>query len=188
MDDRTAAVLAHVSDEETLELTRQLVRIPSITGQEGRRISEHMATWLRDAGLDSGIQDVEPDRANVWARVEGNKPGKRLLLNGHLDTKPVENMTIDPFGGRPATEMPRDHPLVVATRDAAEAAAGVRPKLAGFPGGCSAGVLRRRDGTQGVIIGSGNLEQAHSADEGIEIEQIGRAARIYAALAVRLLG
>jgi succinyl-diaminopimelate desuccinylase len=399
LDDRTAAVLAHVSEEETLELTRQLVRIPSVTGQEGRQISEHMAAWLRDAGLESGLQEAEPDRINVWARVDGASPGMRLLLNGHLDTKPVENMTIDPFGadvkdgrlygrgacdmkaavaaamiatralkrsgipfsgtllfgsevgeegggwrltdlvdgpcqcdaiiccepteldlhlgarggfpavvtvkglathtgtaykgvnaiekmskvitamyampcwqrvdpiwgrspinsmeihgggkvtasvpdecqtqfdirlnpdlppeklaadlnalferlraedpqlnvgwnfrqfytapglavsgGRPATEMPQDHPLVVSTLDAAEIATGVRPKLAGFPGGCSAGVLRRRDGTEGVIIGPGNLEQAHSADEWIEIDQISRAVRIYAALAVRLLG
>ena len=70
-----------------------------------------------------------------------------------------------------------------ATLRAAELATGQRPRFGGFPGGCSQGVLRHRDGTPGVVIGPGNLEQAHGADEWIEIEQIGRAARIYAALA-----
>jgi acetylornithine deacetylase/succinyl-diaminopimelate desuccinylase-like protein len=90
-------------------------------------------------------------------------------------------------GGRPASEMPPDHPLVQATLDAAEEVNGVRPKLQGFPGGCSMGVLRRRDGTEGVIFGPGNLEQAHSVDEWIEVDQIGKAAKVYAALAARLL-
>jgi acetylornithine deacetylase/succinyl-diaminopimelate desuccinylase-like protein len=398
MDRRTQAVLEHVSAEETLDLARQLVRIPSITGAEGRAISKHMADWLRAAGLTAGLQELQPDRVNVWARIDGASGGRRLLLNGHLDTKPVENMTIDPFdpvirdgrlygrgacdmksavaaamiatrallragiplqgtlyfgsevgeegggwrltdlvdgpcpcdaivcceptdldlhlgsrggfpivvtvkglathtgmaykgvnavekmskvitamyampcfhrvdpiwgrspinameihgggkvtasvpdecqtqfdirlnpdlppeklqadldalfarlraedpqldvgwqfrtfssapglpmsGGRAAEVMPADDRLVVDVLDAAEAADGVRPALGGFPGGCSAGVLRRRSGTDGIIIGPGNLEQAHGAVEWIEIDQIGRAARIYAALAARIL-
>src|SRR5579884_1611793 len=98
MDDRTAAVLEHVSADETLELARELVRIPSITGKEGRQISEFMLGWLEKNGLKAGLQEIQSDRVNVWARVDGAKPGKRLLLNGHLDTKPVDNMTIDPYG------------------------------------------------------------------------------------------
>ena len=97
VDERTAAVLEHVSAEETLELSRELVRIPSITGKEGREVSEYMHAWLRDNGLTAGLQEIQADRVNVWARVDGKAGGKRLLLNGHLDTKPVENMTIDPF-------------------------------------------------------------------------------------------
>jgi acetylornithine deacetylase/succinyl-diaminopimelate desuccinylase-like protein len=390
--DRVAAVLAHVSEAETLELARELVRIPSITGHEGRAISDRMLAWLGEAGLESGQQEIEPERVNVWARVDG-APGPRLLLNGHLDTKPVENMTVPPFSadlrdgrlygrgacdmksavaaamvatravrragiplrgslifgsevgeegggwrltdlvdgpcqcdlivccepteldlhlgsrggfpivvatrglathtgmayrgvnaiekmakviaamyalpqfhrvdpiwgrspinameihgggkvtasvpdecetifdirlnpdlppaeiesaleallarlraddprldvswrfrglasaasqrasGRPAAVVEPDHPLVRATLEAAEAATGQRPRFGGFPGGCSQGLLRHRDGTPGVVIGPGSLEQAHGADEWIEVEQIGRAARIYAALA-----
>jgi acetylornithine deacetylase/succinyl-diaminopimelate desuccinylase-like protein len=391
-DDRVRAVLAHVSADETIELARQLVRIPSITGQEGRAISDAMLAWLRAAGRASGHQEIEPERVNVWARVDG-APGTRLLLNGHLDTKPVDNMTVPPFSadlrdgrlygrgacdmksavaaamvatravkragiplrgslifgsevgeegggwrltdlvdgpcqcdaivcceptdldlhlgsrggfpivvetrglathtgmaykgvnavekmatviaamyalpqfhrvdpiwgrspinameihgggkvtasvpdecqtifdirlnpdlppaeieaaleallarlrsedpqldvswrfrglasaagrpasGRPAAVVAPDDPLVRAVLDAAEAATGQRPRFGGFPGGCSQGLLRHRDGTPGVVIGPGNLEQAHGADEWIEIEQIGRAARVYAALA-----
>src|SRR5206468_1427936 len=45
------------------------------------------------------LQHVGDDRANVYGRVQGTGPGPRLLLNGHLDTKPGDGMTIDPFGG-----------------------------------------------------------------------------------------
>ena len=96
--DRVEAVLAHVSDEETLALARELVRTPSLTGHEGRQISDRMLAWLREAGLECGQQEIEPERVNVWARVDG-AAGTRLLLNGHLDTKPVDNMTVEPFSG-----------------------------------------------------------------------------------------
>ena len=397
MDDRTAAVLRHVSIEETLELARALVRIPSITGEEGRQISHFVLGWLTANGLNAGEQVITDDRANVWAKVEGTSPGPRLLINGHLDTKPVSNMTVDPYsadvrdgrlygrgacdmksavaaamiatraikrsgiplsgtllfgaevgeegggwrlidliegpcqcdqiicceptdldahlgarGGFPiqvstrglathtgmaykginaiqkmakvieamyampcfhhvdpiwgrspinaqeihgggkvtasvaddcdvffdirlnpdlppsrlkaeletlfeklkaedpqldvsytfrglgtgagmsterglsATYTPPENPLVKAVVDGAEVATGLRPGYFGFPGGCSAGVLQRR-GVDGVIIGPGNLEQAHGAVEWIEVEQIGRAARIYAAAIARAL-
>jgi acetylornithine deacetylase/succinyl-diaminopimelate desuccinylase-like protein len=39
---------------------------------------------------------MENGRFNVVARLEGG-PGPRLMLNGHLDTKPVDNMTVEPF-------------------------------------------------------------------------------------------
>lgn len=97
MDERIAAILAQVDPVETIELARALVRIPSITGQEGPAISRYVLDWLQAAGIPSGAQVVEPGRVNVWARLDGGLPGPRLLLNGHLDTKPTANMTIDPF-------------------------------------------------------------------------------------------
>jgi acetylornithine deacetylase/succinyl-diaminopimelate desuccinylase-like protein len=99
MDDRLTAILDSIDLDETIGLARSLVQIPSISGQEGLPISEFMADWLRDARIDSGLQHVGDDRANVYGRVQGSGSGPRLLLNGHLDTKPGDGMTIDPFGG-----------------------------------------------------------------------------------------
>jgi acetylornithine deacetylase/succinyl-diaminopimelate desuccinylase-like protein len=98
-DPRLSAILATISRDEVVELARALVQIPSITGREGLEISRFMANWLEQRGLEAGIQEVGPERANVYARVPGNAPRPRVLLNGHLDTKPGDNMTIDPFGG-----------------------------------------------------------------------------------------
>ena len=88
--------------------------------------------------------------------------------------------------GLAATYTSPENRLVASVVEGAEVATGTRPGYFGFPGGCSAGVLQRR-GVDGVIIGPGNLEQAHGAIEWIEIEQIGRAARIYAAAIARAL-
>jgi acetylornithine deacetylase/succinyl-diaminopimelate desuccinylase-like protein len=98
-DRRLKAILDSISRDEVIDLARSLVQIPSITGREGLEISRFMAAWLERNGLEAGIQEVGPERANVYARVPGTGPAPRLLLNGHLDTKPGDNMTIDPFGG-----------------------------------------------------------------------------------------
>jgi acetylornithine deacetylase/succinyl-diaminopimelate desuccinylase-like protein len=94
-----ATILASIDRQETIDLARELVRIPSISGREGLQISEFMASWLERAGLDSGLQRLTPERANVYGRVDHGQSGKKLLLNGHLDTKPADDMRIDPFGG-----------------------------------------------------------------------------------------
>jgi acetylornithine deacetylase/succinyl-diaminopimelate desuccinylase-like protein len=393
-DARLAAILDSIDRDETIALAAALVRIPSVTGKEGLTISQYMESWLRDQGIQAGLQQFSEERANVWGRVEGAEPGPRLLLNGHLDTKPFEDMIVDPLGaeivdgrmygrgscdmkgpvaslmiatkaiansglklkgtllfgsevgedgggwkfnelidgpgacdigicgeptnmelhvgcrggfplsikvigrathtgtaytgvnailkmckvipalyelpcfhtvdplwarspinamiikgggkvtasvpdececrfdirlnpdlppdvleplidetlarlqredpelkldvskgwpmggqvfrGMPAAAMPADDPLVTTVLDAAEESTGVRPKLAGFPGGCSTGIMIRR-GIPSVIFGPGNLEQAHSVDEWVDVEQLYQAARVYAALVYRLL-
>ena len=96
---RLAEIIASIDRDETIALASSLVQIPTITGHEGLAISEFMADWLRDAGVEPGLQPIASDRANVFGRLGGNHPGTRLLLNGHLDTKPANSMTIDPFAG-----------------------------------------------------------------------------------------
>ncbi len=98
-DPRLATLLATIDRGEVVALAQALVRIPSVTGREGLAISEFMAEWLRQNGVAAGLQHVGDGRANVYGRVDGRTPGTRLLLNGHLDTKPGEGMTIDPYGG-----------------------------------------------------------------------------------------
>jgi len=97
-DARLGAILELISRDETIALTQRLVQIPSITGHEGLEISTVMADWLQAAGVGSGLQVVGEGRANVYGTIEG-AAGPRVLLNGHLDTKPVDNMTIDPYSG-----------------------------------------------------------------------------------------
>ena len=385
---RVDAALAAIESGEALELSRALVRIPSITGREGRAVSDAVAAWLGQNDVAVELQEVAPGRVNVCARVEAPAPGPRLMINGHLDTKPYEGMTIDPTGaevrdgrlwGRGACDMKsavaaalvaakavqrsgtlrhgsllvgcevgeegggwtlrdlidgpgacdalicaeptrlevhvgcrgsyplsvrtigrathtgtayqgvnaiekmakvipalyalpafqhvdpvwdrvpinaetiagggkitssvpdlcelkldirlnpwltpealgeqidaafarlqaedpdlciesylratpavareidRDDPLLAAVAAAARAERGAEPRLAGFPGGCSAGVLLAR-GVPAVVFGPGNLAQAHSADEWIAIDQIDAAARVYTRVAVQYLG
>lgn len=393
-DDRLSQIFAEIDPDETIALARDLVQIPSVTGHEGLEISRFMADWLERNGISAGLQQVGDERANVYAQIIGSQPGPRLLLNGHLDTKPGDSMVIDPFGGeirdgrlwgrgscdmkgpvacemiamkaiarsgvpfrgtllfgsevgedgggwrfddlidgpcacdvgicgeptnlelhvgcrgfyplrihtigrathtgtayagvnaiqkmcgvilalydlpcfhrvdpiwgrnpinamiirgggkvsssvpdecvvqfdirlnpdlppeeidrlvraevarlqsqdpelhleihigregsesminsRGASAIPLDDPLIRDVADAVELATGRRPKLAGFPGGCSTALMLRR-GIRSVIFGPGDLQQAHSVDEWIEIDQLHQAARAYAAIAYRTL-
>ncbi len=120
------AVLDRIDPGEVLELASALIRIPSITGQEGRQISDFLHGWLSRLGLAAGLQQssvpapesivsltavgsrpaqLQPtERYNVVADLPGKgrpAPGKSalsLLFQGHLDTKWVDGMEIDPFG------------------------------------------------------------------------------------------
>ncbi|MFN8535699.1 MAG: M20/M25/M40 family metallo-hydrolase [Dehalococcoidia bacterium] len=89
-------VISAIDPAETIALAQHLVRIPSITGTEGAAISEAVAAWFAGQGIAAELQEIAPGRLNVVGRVEGRTPGPRLLINGHLDTKPFDGMTISP--------------------------------------------------------------------------------------------
>lgn len=73
-----------------VELLRDLVAIPSISGDE-RAICEFLSDWLRAQRLD-----VRVDDRNLEARIGSGGPV--LLLNSHTDVVPVgEGWNTDPF-------------------------------------------------------------------------------------------
>lgn len=90
--------LACINDEEVIQLTREMVAIPSITHREGSGMVNFLARWFNDLKIPVRLYPCHGDRAHLFAdygSVEG--PG-RFIFNGHQDTKPVDGMTIDPFG------------------------------------------------------------------------------------------
>ena len=93
-------VLANVDTELATKLTQDLVRIPSVMGDE-----EEIGLYLYDKFKELGfsqveLQEVFPKRYNVIGVVEGSKPGPTLVLTGHVDNKPVcEGWDGDPFSG-----------------------------------------------------------------------------------------
>jgi len=85
-----------IDANETVELTQNLVKIPSITGQEGKAISNFMADWLSSAGLQPTLQPADKGRFNLICELKGEK-GPIILFNSHQDTKWTDGMTISPF-------------------------------------------------------------------------------------------
>jgi acetylornithine deacetylase len=81
-----------------------LVRINSInpvlvSGAPGEgEIARYVATWLGDAGLEVLIDEPEPGRLSVAARLPGTGGGRSLMLNAHMDTVGVEGMA-EPWSG-----------------------------------------------------------------------------------------
>jgi len=90
--------------DELVEVTQQLVRIPSETPPSDTRaaaqaVSEMLAPL---SNVETTIHTSEPPIDNLVATVRATKPGKRLVLNGHLDTYPVgdrSGWSDDPFSG-----------------------------------------------------------------------------------------
>ena len=79
------SVLDAVDRSYVTEMTKDLVNIPSPTGQEGA-IAAYYAARLRELGLEVELQEVEADRPNVIGRRCGHGGGKSVLLCGHFDT------------------------------------------------------------------------------------------------------
>ena len=78
--------------EELTRLACDLVRINSQIPPHGdeRAIVAFLRGRLRGLGLGEGeVLAAEPQRPNLVTRVPGRGGGRTLMLNGHLDTKPV---------------------------------------------------------------------------------------------------
>jgi acetylornithine deacetylase len=66
------------------ELTRTLMDIPSVSGEEGE-VGRFLASHLEGLGYRVELQEVGPGRANVLARTGARA---RVVLSTHMDTVP----------------------------------------------------------------------------------------------------
>ena len=93
----TEGLLSKLDDSYALRRLEEMIAINSVVGQEGE-LAEYLRGELEALGLRCEVEEVEPGRPNVYARLEGEGPGKRLNFNGHTDTIPVvEGWETDPF-------------------------------------------------------------------------------------------
>jgi acetylornithine deacetylase/succinyl-diaminopimelate desuccinylase-like protein len=88
--------------EEVVGLARELIRIDTSNppGNE-TPAAEHLATYLRSAGLECELTGPDPARLNLVARVAGSGEGPSLLLLAHTDVvpAPTAGWTVPPFEG-----------------------------------------------------------------------------------------
>lgn len=78
-------ILSGVSQERLVAMAREVVAIPSPTGEE-QAMAEHMRRTFRGMGLQVQWQEVEEGRPNVVGLLEGEGGGPSLMFNGHMDT------------------------------------------------------------------------------------------------------
>ncbi len=90
--------------EEIISLFQALVRerSPNPPG-DTRSACDLLKRYLDGKGLDCRIEAPNPIMPNLVASLEGNQPGRHLVLNGHLDVFPVDEegpkWSHDPWGG-----------------------------------------------------------------------------------------
>jgi succinyl-diaminopimelate desuccinylase len=94
-----------IDADALVEFTRALVRIPSVY-DPGRGLCEQPAAELVAAqmaafGWEPQIDVVAPGRPNVIATIDGDRPGRTLLFEGHTDVVTEgdrSSWSWDPFG------------------------------------------------------------------------------------------
>ena len=75
--------------QETLALLKRLIACPSLSGRE-----QEVADILKGYLGENGFSTVEIDRyGDLVAGARGDRPGIRLLFDGHIDTVPADNDT-----------------------------------------------------------------------------------------------
>lgn len=85
--------------EHLPELLASLVRLDSVNpalvpgGAGETEIANFILAWLRGHGISAELDMAAPGRPSVIARVPGSGGGRALLLNAHLDTVGLGEMT-----------------------------------------------------------------------------------------------
>ncbi len=97
-----------MTNEQTIATwLSRLIQIPSVSpAQAGARagtpgeaaIAQQLATWFQDLGADVHIDEVLPNRPNIYAIWRGGSEQWRAV-EVHTDTVGVEQMMGDPFAG-----------------------------------------------------------------------------------------
>ena len=91
------------SQERLVELTSHLVRIDSQNppGQTGTIVNTVAEILESKDGVELEFWISERPIVNLVARIRGRIPGRRIILNGHLDTYPIGDSSlwsVDPLG------------------------------------------------------------------------------------------
>ena len=84
-------------ERQIVNLCSKMIQIPSITGEE-KELVDFLEKEMKSLGFDQVIIDK---MGNIIGKINGNRSGKTILFDGHLDTVSVTNKsawTKDPFG------------------------------------------------------------------------------------------
>lgn len=139
--------------------------------------------------IEGGIApNVVPDRCELWLDrrlAPGESP---LAALGEIDQVLVDLAAAgvraereEPLVALPGLETAADHPLVVAAERVASTAVGVTY-------GTDACYLNGYGGLPCIVLGPGSIDQAHTVDEWIELDQVHAAVELYERLVLAAAG
>jgi len=90
-------LLKKIDHDYTVKKLEEMIAIPSVVKQE-KELAHYLQDELESLGLKTELHMVEPNRPNIYGKLKGTKPGKRLNFGGHMDTVPVvPGWETDPF-------------------------------------------------------------------------------------------
>lgn len=129
-------------------------------------------------------ESVYPDRCRLLLErrtlpgesTEAVEQEFRVALERLADREPDLDASLETTLDRPGTEVPEDHPLVQGLLTAS-AQEGVTARVEGMTAWVDAAFLNGA-GTPAVCYGPGSIEQAHTDDEWIDVEEIVTCAKV----------
>ena len=89
MEDIRELLKQHIDQDEILKITIDMVRMESHykIQQQEKEVAEYIKAYFDAIGIPAEVIVVEENRHyNVVATLDSGKPGKTLMLNGHMDT------------------------------------------------------------------------------------------------------
>lgn len=93
-----------IDPDEVVDLARELIKIPSENPfGDLEEIINFVVDYLKANGVECEIRSNKKNWPVILAELEGNKPGRTLILNGHLDVVPAGDNSrweIAPFAGQ----------------------------------------------------------------------------------------
>jgi acetylornithine deacetylase len=92
-------VLRNVDENEVIQLGKDLISIPSFTGEE-TQCAEFLAEYMEKRGFQVEMQETEPGRLQPIATMQGTGDGPTLMYNGHIDIDPLPKDMKDPFNAK----------------------------------------------------------------------------------------
>lgn len=137
--------------------------------------------------IEGGLQvNVVPDRCSIdldrrtlpgetWAQVRDEI--QALISACQVEDPELRVIIEEPYISLGSLETPTDAPIVRTAQEAVRRIAGQRP-LRGVAFGTDAAGLSAA-GVPCVVLGPGSIEQAHTSQEYVEIQQVVKAAAIY---------
>ncbi|WP_202710565.1 ArgE/DapE family deacylase [Sporosalibacterium faouarense] len=147
-----------------------------------------------NVGVIKGGDDpnIVPDRCTV--QIDRRWLPSETLEEVHEEIKEIAQRAVDSVGGsfelrgmREATasmintphSIERDHKLVVEALKSLEKVKGEKLEARDFPAWSDAALLSNNAHTKAIILGPGNINQAHANDEFCDIDEIIMASEIY---------
>ncbi len=182
---RLARLAANLGDDPFLGRgSLAVTEISSVAGS--RNVVPDLCTFIVDRRLTLG-ETVEGAVAEVEAAISEAGVEGQVAITEYV----AQSYTSYPCRQRnafPAWVTPEDHPLVQGVARAVRAALGFEPAIGRWrfstDGAYTAGVA----GIPTAGFGPGEEQHAHTADERVRLEDVIKAARVYARLAGDLLG
>lgn len=94
-----------LSGEYVAQILADIVRVESTNpGAFEKNVAERVVSWFDNTPVEAELVETGPmeGRPSVGAILNGKGDGPWLILNGHLDTVPTDDLSLwnfDPFGG-----------------------------------------------------------------------------------------